>query len=42
LFALIAWVIVFSILLHSTTDHLLSNWVREENGEEESPPQVEE
>ncbi len=32
LFALIAWVIVFSILLHSTTDHLLSNWVGEEKG----------
>ncbi len=36
LFGLISWVILFSILLHSTTDHLVANWIGGENEEEKS------
>ncbi len=35
LFALISWVILFSILLHSTTDHLVAHWIGEKPEEQQ-------
>ncbi len=37
LFALISWVILFSIVLHSTTDQLIAHWIGQEP-EAEHPP----
>ncbi len=34
LFALISWVILFSIVLHSTTDQFFAHWIGEEHEEE--------